>query len=280
MNTTHRISGRPSVCLFLCGFLLTGCLSPKHLQPVANQNRANIEALSQNALTCLALYETQFSASVESLLILRISGINSSLIGAVGPPQLSPGTAPGWESLLANKPAYAHRWQEVRAALAQNPDESVKRQLRARHGWIYQTVADPDFTPQRAHRMVIDLDDLQKRFGAPTDRKEFIRRGENILRGYDLTLEMYREQIDAASMILAQLRIEMSRQINFADSHSRSILAFSQSEVDVGETISGILSSSELSEVINTVGAKLIKDDALRKSAVDLLAGIPSTFSP
>lgn len=267
--------------LFFMAIAASGCLSPQALQPVARQNAENIAALSQNVLSVVSLYERYFTPTTEALVGLRIGQIRQGLIAVVGrSTAASPPAEAKWEDLFRNKPPFVHQREEIVSVLAQAPDAARRQELMRRHGWVYLTVADPAFTPQRAHRLVQDLAALQTKYVAPDQRGDFLREAEAVLIRSDPALEFYRAQIEAAKRILTDLRDAVTQQVKFADLHSRAILSFAQAEVDVGKTVGAILSDEDIKRTLEESARKHIKDPRLREAAIQLLSGLSGILLP
>lgn len=278
--TRHRRGVYRHLVLPLLSILVctaAGCISPKSLRPVAQQNYDNIAALSQNTTALLTLYEKYFAACTESLITLHIARVRDGLTWVVGRPDTPPKDGASWEELFKGKTPYVDQRDEIISVRKQPNSKARQQELMLRHGWIYLTVADPqNFTPQKAHELVQSLANLA---ADSTINSNFLQEEENILRGSDPTLDLYRKQIEAAKLILTGLKEALARQVNFADSHSRAILAYSQTKVDIGKAVGGILGSEEVKGTLEELAKNYVKDETLRKGAIELLVNLPGILS-
>ena len=262
--------------------LLAGCSTPtQNLKPIAEQNQQNINALTSNVDTLIALYEPLLQASTRALVYQHIAKTEQEIISVVGAAMLPPPpTGDSWEKLLeraANYPIprrekYLPRFRWVKSALERGVEQAELDKLKQDEGWIYTAAADPDFTPQAAHELIKRLSTLAK--NNRDNIATFYAEAELQLAPYDPKLVHYRQASQAAQDLLMGLKQEISFELATASLHGQAITGFVASSPTTAQTLkaaAGGMNAQELTAVLNKLSEKYLQNASYKEGAIDLL---------
>jgi hypothetical protein len=242
--------------------------APQAVKPVVTHNQQNLTELENNVQVLLSLYEPLLQASSKALIYQHISTVRKDLIGLVGASTFGAVTD-DWDSLF-NKSRVKElkdRYHYVHSALKRGISDTEQQQLRRREGWIYTAVAHAEvFTPHVAQELIKKMAELQK--NSP-DLSYFFSLAEEHFLPYDGTLAHYRQTTDGARELFLGLRQEILTQLATATTLGQALHDYADTQLNRGDVAAG-LSSSQVSEILNQVGSKYIKDDNTRQAAIDL----------
>lgn len=256
---------------------LQGCSAPvSAVKPVAEQNQQNIGALSKNVQVLLDLYEPLLKASGDSLIFQHLGKLEAELIAVVGPAPLPP-KADNWEdaftkaanTFIGRKSKFMARYQHVKSALARGMGEAEINRLKIREGWVYTAIANPSFSPTKAHQLVKTLSELRRtnETGAETT---FYEEAERRLSPYDPKLVHIRNTIIGAEKLLDGLNTEINKELDMATAHSQALVSYTQSEIDMKNAVRSI-DQKDVNGILQAVGSKYIEDPQQRNSAIRML---------
>ncbi|ALG68222.1 hypothetical protein [Beggiatoa leptomitoformis] len=268
----------------LCWFgLLQGCTAPSEaIKPIAQQNQQNIQALNKNISTLLTLYQPLLAAAGDALMYQSLAKTEQEMIAVVGSPFLSPPTEEEtWQVLferasntaVGNRDKYIERYRFVRSAYDVNATTDLER-LKYREGWIYQTVIDANFTPQRVHDILKALSTLRQNAG--NDDANYYTQVELQLSPYDPSLQLKRQAIKGAEVIVNGLKQELMGELTTAGIHGQAFLTLGDSKIDATITTSslvGELNNDQLMSVLDTVSSKYLQHPTVKAAAVEFLTG-------
>jgi len=282
MITSHTATTAALLSALWALSLLAGCSTPtQNLKPIAEQNQQNINALTTNVDTLIALYEPLLQASTKSLIYQHIAKTEQELIAVVGAPMLpAPSASDSWETLLeraANYPIprrekYLPRFRWVKSALERGVEPAELDKLKRDEGWIYTAAADPNFTPQTAHELIKRLNTLAK--NNRDNIATFYAEAELQLVPYDSKLIHYRQASQAAQDLLMGLKQEISFELATASLHGQAITGFVASSPTATQTlkaVAGGMNTQELTAVLNKLSEKYLQNASYKEGAIDLL---------
>ncbi|EIJ42060.1 hypothetical protein BegalDRAFT_1158 [Beggiatoa alba B18LD] len=271
-----------------CLGLLQACTVPTEaIKPLAQQNQQNIQALNKNVSALFALYEPLLAASGNALMYQSLAKTEQELIAVVGSAYLAaPTEEETWQVLFeraANTPMgkrdkFLERYRFVRSAYEVNSESDLAR-LKYREGWIYQTVVDANFTPQRAHNLVIALNTLRE--NSTEDDALYYTQVELQLSPYDPSLQLKREAINGAQKVINGFKQEILSELMTADIHGRAFISVGESKINSETTANlllGEMNSDQLVTLLDTVSSKYLQHPTVKEAAVEFLTGKLATF--
>jgi hypothetical protein len=265
--------------------------SSETLKPVALQNQQNLTALSNNTQVMLAFYEPLLTSAGNTLIYQTLGKLEQEMIAVVGAAQLPPDPTHTWENLfntsaqtaLGKRDKYLERYTLVRSTLARGVEEDDLLRLKQREGWIYTTASDPNFTPLKCHELIKSLSELRKT-GKTGDA--FYSAAEALLAPIDPMLQMRRETVNQAKLLLAGLKQEITSQLHIANVHANAITHFAESQVDLDKTVEttrselASLDFQKIDTTLSSLSKKFLNNPSYRDAAVSMLMSVITRKKP
>jgi hypothetical protein len=279
----------PIFILLFLTIILQGCASaPETLKTTAQQNQENMAILSDNVHILLNLYKPLLESASNALIYQRIGKIEQEMIAIVGAAVLpAPSQEQTWRMLfekaavlpIPKREKYLERFHLVEAVMARGLDKQHFEEFRYTEGWIFEAASNPEFTPQFAHSLLKSLNELRKNHG--NDNKGFYAAATTLLIPHDHILNAHKQTIENVNILHKSLAEEIEKGLRIAAEHTQSFSHFADQRFDVKKAVDAVATpenKEKITDVLERLAKKYIKDSPFRDSAIQILTGGLSQF--
>jgi hypothetical protein len=258
--------------LIYIGLQLMSCTpASQALKPVAQQNQQNLAELANNIRVVLELYEPLLESNGEALIKQHIGKTRQEMFEVTGI-NFFPSPTDTWDSLFKLMPdnspeKYQQRYQYIKAALDRGLNEEERERLELKEGWIFTALGDATFTPQKARELLDEMTIAQH-------KKHFYTEAETLLTPYDPILELRRNAITSAKMLVSGLKKQVNQQLATASIHAQAITNFAKTQANLQQTINTAVADvdvAQLESTLDQLSKKYLDNPSYKDAAIDLM---------